>query len=226
MLVIFLRAGILYLVLILSIRLMGKRQLGEMEPAEFVVSMLLANLAVVPMQEPGIPLLWGLVPILVVLAIELLVSVLIYHSAAARRFFCGKPVILVEKGRMLQENMKKTRVNPDELTEYLRLQGVVDLASVQYAILETGGSISTLLKPKYAPAPAKDGGVKVEPLRLPVALVMNGRVMTENLAVAGRTRAWVEEQLARMGCRPEDVFFFTAEPGGRLYLSVREGAEG
>ena len=127
---------------------------------------------------------------------------------------------------MLQENMKKTRVNPDELTEYLRLQGVVDLASVQYAILETGGSISTLLEPKYAPAPAKDAGVKVEPLRLPVALVMNGRVMTENLAVAGRTRAWVEEQLARMGCRPEDVFFFTAEPGGRLYLSVREGAEG
>jgi len=225
MLVTFLRAGILYLVLILSIRLMGKRQLGEMEPAEFVVSMVLANLAVVPMQEPGVPLLWGLVPILVVLAAELLVSVFVYHSVAARRFFCGKPVILVENGRMLQENMKKTRVNPDELMEYLRLQGVVDLSTVRYAILETGGSISTLLEPRYAPASAKDAGVKVEPLQLPVTLVMNGRLMRENLSAANRSRAWVEGQLARMGCRLEDVFFFTAEPGGRLYLSVREDRE-
>jgi len=226
MLISLLRAAILYLILILSIRLMGKRQLGEMEPTEFVVSMLLANLAAVPMQEPGIPLLSGLIPILTVLAIELLLSVWTFHSVGVRRFFCGKPVILVENGKLLQENLKKTRVNPDELTEYLRLQGVVDLSTVQYAILETGGSISMLLDPKFAPAPAKDAGVHTQRVQLPVALVMNGRLLRENLALAGRSRAWVEEQLSRYNCRVQDVFFFTAEPGGRLYLSVREGAAG
>ena len=123
MLISFIRTMILYTILIVVIRLMGKRQLGEMEPMEFVVTMLLANLAAVPMQETGIPLLSGLIPILVVLSMELLLSVLVYHSVGARRLLCGKPVILMENGRLLQENLKKTRITPDELTEFLRIEG-------------------------------------------------------------------------------------------------------
>ena len=142
MLISFIRTMILYTILIVVIRLMGKRQLGEMEPMEFVVTMLLANLAAVPMQETGIPLLSGLIPILVVLSMELLLSVLVYHSVGARRLLCGKPVILMENGRLLQENLKKTRITPDELTEFLRIEGVTDLASVKYAILETSGQVS------------------------------------------------------------------------------------
>ena len=134
MLISFIRTMILYTILIVVIRLMGKRQLGEMEPMEFVVTMLLANLAAVPMQETGIPLLSGLIPILVVLSMELLLSVLVYHSVGARRLLCGKPVILMEHGRLLQENLKKTRITPDELTEFLRIEGITDLASVKYAI--------------------------------------------------------------------------------------------
>ena len=134
MLISFIRTMILYTILIVVIRLMGKRQLGEMEPMEFVVTMLLANLAAVPMQETGIPLLSGLIPILVVLSMELLLSVLVYHSVGARRLLCGKPVILMENGRLLQENLKKTRITPDELTEFLRIEGITDLASVKYAI--------------------------------------------------------------------------------------------
>lgn len=113
MLISFLRTIILYLLLIASIRLMGKRQLGKMEPTEFVVTMLVANLAAVPMQESGIPLLAGAVPILVVLAMELLLSVLSYHSIKFRRLICGKPVILIENGRLMQRNLQKTRVTPD-----------------------------------------------------------------------------------------------------------------
>ena len=134
MLITLIRTVLLYLLLIFSVRLMGKRQLGEMEPMDFVVSMLIANLAAVPMQETGIPLLAGAIPILLVLAMELLLSVCIFHSVPLRRLLCGKPVILIENGRLLQENMRKTRINPDELTEYLRLQGVVELSQVQYAI--------------------------------------------------------------------------------------------
>ena len=155
MLISLIRAVVLYLALILVVRLMGKRQLGEMEPMEFVVTMLLANLAAVPMQETGIPLLSGLIPILVVLSMELLLSVLVYHSVGARRLLCGKPVILMENGRLLQENLKKTPITPDELTEFLRIEGVTDLASVKYAILETSGQVSVLPYAKFKPASAK-----------------------------------------------------------------------
>lgn len=222
LLISFIRAVILYLALILAVRLMGKRQLGQLEPTEFVVTMLIADLASVPMQNEGIPLLSGLIPILVVLSIELLLSVLVYHSVRARRFFCGRPVILVESGKILQANMKKTRINPDELTEYLRLAGVTDITGVKYAILETNGSLSVLPEPRTVPASAKDAGIRVDPLQLPITIISGGRLLEENLIHAGRSRAWVDAQLSSHGCALRDVYLMSVEPSGKLYLSIRE----
>ena len=222
MLISLIRAVILYLALILTVRLMGKRQLGEMEPMEFVVTMLIANLAAVPMQETGTPLLAGLLPILVVLAMELILSVLIYKSVPMRRLLCGKPVILIENGRILQQNLRKTRVNTDELSEYLRIQGVTDLSQVQYAILETSGSISTFLYPKYEPAPAKDAGVQVSGRKLPVTVISSGRLLRENLPVLGRDEAWVQRVLQNYNCRVQDVYLLTSEPDGKLYFAAMQ----
>ena len=220
MLISLIRAVILYLALILVVRLMGKRQLGEMEPMEFVVTMLIANLAAVPMQETGTPLLAGLLPILVVLSVELVLSVLTYRSVRMRRFLCGKPVILIENGRLLQQNLKKTRVNTDELAEYLRIQGVTDLSQVQYAILETSGAISTFLYPKYEPAPAKDAGVQVSGRKLPITVIASGRLMRQNLPLLGRDEAWVQEILKNYNCRVQDVYLLTSEPDGKLYFAA------
>ena len=225
MLVSFARAVILYLALILVIRLMGKRQLGQMEPTEFVVTMLIADLASVPMQDEGIPLLSGLIPILVVLAIELLLSVLVYHSVPMRRFFCGKPVVLMHDGKLEQQNLRKTRVTPDELTEFLRLQGVTDLTTVQYAILETNGSVSVLPYPKHAPASAKDAGVQASPLALPVTVVSHGQLLHDNLQAIGKTRSWVEQTLANYNCRIPDVLLLTCDKTGRLYLAMQKEAQ-
>lgn len=222
MLICFFRAVILYLVLILVIRLMGKRQLGQMEATEFVVTMLIADLAAVPMQDESTPLLDGLIPILVVLAIELILSVWVYHSIPIRRFFCGKPVILIENGKLLQKNMRKTRVNPDELTEHLRLRGVVDISSVRFAILETNGSVSVLPQSKYTPASAKDAGIETQEVNLAYTLVSQGKLMRHNLRLAGRTEAWVEEQLQKHNCRLCDVFLLTADESGKLYFSVKQ----
>ena len=224
MLIAFVRSVILYLVLIFVVRLMGKRQLGEMEPMEFVVSILIADLASVPMQDSGIPLLSGLIPILIVLAIELLLSVGIYHSVHLRRVFCGKPVILIEHGKLLQKNMKKTRVNPDELTEFLRIQGIVDITTVKYAILETNGAISTLLYPKYEPAAAKDAGVQLDELQLPITLISGGKLLKHNLKLLGKTQSWLDEQLKNYNCTARSVYLMTAEPGGKLYLSIKQEA--
>lgn len=222
MLISLIRAVILYLALILTVRLMGKRQLGEMEPMEYVVTMLIANLAAVPMQETGTPLLAGLLPILVVLSVELLLSVLSYRSVGLRQFLCGKPVILIENGRLLQENLKKTRVNTDELTEHLRLQGITDLSQVQYAILETGGAISTFLYSKYEPACAKDAGIQVDARKLPVTVISSGKLLKKNLPLIGRDEAWVREVLDAYHCTVQEVYLLTSEPGGKLFFAARK----
>lgn len=222
MLIYLFRSVILYFALILAIRLMGKRQLGQLEPTEFVVTMLIADLASVPMQNEAIPLLAGLIPILTVLAIELLLSVWVYHSVPVRRFFCGRPVILIRDGRLLQGNMKKTRLNTDELMQNLRQQGVTDITTVAYGVLETNGTISVLPDPRYAPASAKDAGVKVKPQELPYTLISDGKLLEENLRLSGLGKAWVDAQLKSHNCRLEDVFFLSARPSGQLYLSIRE----
>lgn len=224
MLICFFRTMILYFLLILVIRLMGKRQLGEMGPTEFVVAILIADLASVPMQDLAIPLLSGIIPILTILAGELLLSVLCYYYPAMRRLFSGKPVILMEDGVLLQRNLEKTRITPDELTEMLREKDVVDLRTVQYAILETNGQISALLYPEHKPASAKDAGIQAQALNLPVTLISSGRLLRENLPVAGRTEAWVQKVLKSHGCNVTQVYLLTVEPGGQLYLSMKEQA--
>ena len=220
MLISLIRAVVLYLALILVVRLMGKRQLGEMEPMEFVVTMLIANLAAVPMQETGTPLLAGLLPILVVLSVELVLSVLTYRSVGMRRFLCGKPVILIENGRLLQQNLKKTRVNTDELAEYLRIQGVTDLSQVQYAIREASGAMASFRSPKWAPAPARDAGGRGGGGRLPITVIASGRLMRQNLPLLGRDEAWVQEILKNYNCRVQDVYLLTSEPDGKLYFAA------
>ena len=152
MLLSYLRTMVLYLVLIGVIRLMGKRQIGEMEPSEFVVTMLVANLASIPMQDGGIPLYSGLVPILTVLGMELILSALSLKSVALRRALCGKPVILIENGHILQKNLEKTRITLDELTGHLREKDTLSLEPVQYALLETSGTPSVFPFPADPPA--------------------------------------------------------------------------
>ena len=151
------RTLFLYLVLIFAVRLMGKRQIGEMEPAEFVVTMLVANLAAIPMQDGAIPLYSGLVPILTVLGMELVLSGLILRSVRLRQLLCGKPVILIDNGKILQENLKSARINLDELTGQLRAKDVLDIRTVQFAILETSGDLSVFPYPKEKPASADSG---------------------------------------------------------------------
>ena len=223
MLICLFRTVILYALLILVIRLMGKRQLGEMGPLEFVVAILIADLASVPMQDLAIPLLSGIIPILTILAAELLLSVLCYRFPIWRRLFSGKPVILMENGTLLQKNLSKTRITPDELTELLREKEVVDLHTVQYAILETNGQISALVYPEEKPASAREAGIPVQPMGFPVTIISSGRLLRENLPVAGRTEDWVEGVLRDHRCRVRGRL--SADRGARRAdLSQRPGA--
>ncbi len=220
----YLRTGLLYLVLIMVIRLMGKRQIGQMEPMEFVVTMLVANLASVPMQDGGIPLFSGLIPILTVLGMELVLSFLSMRSLIFRRALCGKPVILVENGKILQNNLRRTGVTLDELTSHLRQHDVLDPRTVQYAILETDGNLSVFPYPKEKPASAKDAGIQAGKQLLPITLVADGHLLEENLPILGRDTAWVEQALAEKDATVDTTWLFTSDWEGHTIFYRKEGA--
>lgn len=225
MLLSYIRTILLYLVLLVVIRLMGKRQVGQMEPTEFVVTMLLANLAAIPMQDSGIPLFSGLVPILTILGAELVLSALALRSIWLRRLICGKPVILIENGRILQENLRRTRVTLDEPTGHLREKDVLDLRQVQYAILETNGNVSVFLYNKYNPASASDAKVKVQDQYLPVTIVSDGVLLRENLNKADKDGDWVRKVLRSHNVTLEDTWLLTVDAADTVFFIRREAAK-
>ena len=218
----YLRGIILYLVLIFAVRLMGKRQIGQMEPSEFVVTMLVANLAAIPMQDGGIPLFSGLVPILTVLGVELVLSWLTLRSVALRRFLCGKPVILIDNGVLLQDNLRQTRVTLDELTGHLREKDVLDITQVQYAILETDGNLSVFPFPKNKPAAARDAGIQVKQQSLPVTIIEDGYLSRENLARAGKDEIWLEKVLRQHSANGNSTMLLTVDASDKIYWLGKE----
>ncbi len=223
MIISYIRTIVLYLVLIWVIRVMGKRQIGEMEPSEFVVTMLVANLASIPMQDGGIPLFSGVVPILTVLGMELILSVLSMRSIRLREILCGKPVILIENGHILQDNLRKTRVTLDELTGHLREKDVLDLKTVQYAILETDGNLSVFPYPKEKPASAADAGIHPRKQYLPITIVSDGRLLHENLKKSGKTVSWVERTLKSHNAALSETWLLTVDAGDNILFLPKEG---
>lgn len=206
--------------------MLGKRQIGQLEPSELVVTVLISELAAIPMQDIGIPLLSGIIPIITLVSIEIIITVVSMKSLKIRSALCGKPVIVIENGRVLQQEMKKLRFTLDELTECLRLNQVTDIASVQYAILETNGQLSVLLKPSDAPPKAKDMGVKPPKLELPVIVINDGRLMRDNMEFLGLNDHWLETQLKLGGVKTiEDVFILAAEKGGKTFFAKREKSD-
>ena len=211
MILAYLRTIILYLVLILSMRLMGKRQIGQMEAGEFVVAMLIADLAAVPMQDSSIPLLSGLVPLITVLGLELVLSFLVLKSVALRRLLCGKPVILIDNGKVLQENLRRTRLTLDELVSHLRQKDILDLNTVQYAILETDGNLSVFPFPENRPASACDAGISVPKQYLPITIIEDGRLSREDLQRSGKDMPWLRKILGSRRARQETTLLLTVD---------------
>ena len=218
----YLRTVVLYLLLLAVIRLMGKRQIGQMEPSEFVVTMLVANLASIPMQDGGIPLFSGVVPILTVLGAELILSVLSMKSLRFRKLLCGKPVILIENGTILQQNLRKTRITLDELTGHLREKNVLDLRSVQYAILETNGNLSVFPFPKDRPASAREAGVQTKKQYFPITVVSDGKLLRENLKIAKKDTRWVQRVLKEQQAQLQDTWLLTVDGADHIYFCRKE----
>ncbi len=219
------RSVVLYLILIIGIRLMGKRQVGELEPSELVLALLVADLASVPMQDFGIPLVYGIIPILTLLCVTMVLSVLTTRSIRFRSMLCGKPSIIVRDGVLDQREMRRNRLTIDELNEEFRLNGILDLSTVKYAILETNGHISTVLFPQAQPVTAGQMNVPPDQVELPWVIINDGRLIFKNLYEAGLDRTWLERELAQRQVRAcRDVFLLSVDRKRHVQFIPREGA--
>ena len=218
------RTIILYLIIIGGIRLMGKRQVGELEPSELVVSLIIADLAAVPMQDYGIPLLTGVIPILALLALTMILSVLTMKSVRFRILLCGRPSIVIRNGVVDQKEMSRNRLTVDELLEELRSKGYTDPAAVKYAVLETIGLLSVLPYEAQKPPTAQQLNMKVQEPGLPLVVVSDGRLLEHNLSALGYDRVWLEQELALRGCSGAgEVFLLLADEKNTVYLAKKEG---
>ena len=217
------RTIILYIFIIIGIRLMGKRQVGELEPSELVLSLIIADLASVPMQDYGIPLLTGILPILALLAMTMILSVLTMKSVRFRALMCGRPSIVIRDGQVDQREMARNRLTIDELLEELRAKGYTDPATVKYAILETNGQLSVLPYAYQKPPTAQQLQVSAEESGLPLVVISDGRLLEHNLRALGRDRKWLDQRLEERGCSGlEAVFLLLVDQTGSIYLARKD----
>ena len=217
------RTIILYIFIIIGIRLMGKRQVGELEPSELVLSLIIADLASVPMQDYGIPLLTGILPILALLAMTMILSVLTMKSVRFRALMCGRPSIVIRDGLVDQREMARNRLTIDELLEELRAKGYTDPATVKYAILETNGQLSVLPYANQKPPTAPQLQVSAEESGLPLVVISDGRLLEHNLRALGRDRKWLDQRLEERGCSGlEAVFLLLVDQTGSIYLARKD----
>lgn len=224
MLTAFARTVILYILIMLGIRLMGKRQIGELEPSELVLTMMISDLATVPMQDFGIPLLAGVIPIITLLSLSMLLSQLSLRSLRFRALVCGTPTVLIQNGKLQQNAMRKNRYTLDELLEELREQGVFNLEDVKYAILENSGQLSVLTWTQQQPPTAEQLNLKLQDkATLPVILVNDGRVLTQNLAACGKDYAWLQKTLSQQQLTShKEVFLLTLDECGNTVCIKKE----
>lgn len=221
----FFRTILLYGILIVGIRAMGKRQIGELEPVELVLMLLISDLAAVPMQDFGIPMLNGAVPIVTLLSLSMLLSFFSMRSVRFHRLICGNPTTLIRNGVIREEALRRNRFTLDELLDELRAQGVTDLTTVKYAVLETNGQLSVLLYPDEAPLTARQMGRMVEDeVFLPAVIVNDGHVLKNGLRDRKLDMTWLETTLRERGFRsPREVLLLTVDDTGKVLCVGKDG---
>jgi len=221
-LVVFARTLILYTLVVVVMRIMGKRQIGQLQPFELVVAILISELAAVPMQNTGIPLVNGIIPILTLLMAQIVISVISLKSTKARAIICGKPAVLIENGKIREDEIRKEMYTLTDLLEQLRIKNVPNIADVEFAILETNGQLSIIPKSQKRPLCPEDLKVETKYEGLPLTLIIDGEVNDMNLKKAGLDREWLKSELSKFEINSfDDVLFASLDTSGNLYYQQK-----
>ena len=218
----FFRTAVLFFVTAIVLRLMGKRQLAQLQPYEVVITLMISDLATLPMADVEIPLLGGVVSILTLLLLHSLLSVLAFVSVGMRRLICGRPSVLVRKGKICEEELSRLCFDLSDLMEGIRAAGLIGLHETDCVVLETNGRLSVIPRAEHAPASAGQvlRHVDAQP-GVPVTVVMDGAVHAGGLTFYGHDRQWLQSQLERRGLKLEDVFFMSVDGEEEIVTVLR-----
>lgn len=221
---IFIRTLILYVLVVLVMRLMGKRQMGELQPFELVITIMISELAAVPMQNTGVPLINGIIPILTLLFLQTLITFGSLKSDFIKRLVCGSPTILIAKGRILEDALRKTQYSLNDLMEQLRIKGFFNIHDIEYAILETDGDISVIPKSQKRYVTPADLGIPTKYEGIPISVIVDGKIKVESLKYANLTLEQVLTEIKKRGVdNIRDVFFACIDPEGNWFVQKKEG---
>lgn len=223
MLLIFVRTIILYMLVLIVMRFMGKREIGQLQPFELAISIMIADLATIPMSEPGIPITNGIVPILGLLVMHLIISVINLKSIKMREIICGKPSILIYRGKIQEDSMKRERFTINELQERLRSNNIVNIGDVEFAILETSGQISVIQKPDKRNSIPEDFNIMPEYEGISYDLVIDGKIMKQNLKILEKDYNWLVKQVDKFGMKPEETLIATIDGKGNFFCQKKRG---
>ena len=224
MLITFFRSIVLYIIVLIVMRLMGKREIGQLQPFELAISIMIADLATIPMTETGIPIFNGIIPILGLLLMHLIISMINLKSSKGREIICGKPRILIYRGKIDANALKKERFTINELQEKLRSNNIVNLGDVEYAILETSGDVTVIQKPEKRGTIPEDFNIQPDYEGIPYDLVIDGKVMNKNLKLLGKNYNWLKKQVEKFGIKPEEALVVTIDGKGQIFCQKKESA--
>lgn len=222
MLINFVRAMVLYIIVLIVMRFMGKREIGQLQPFELVISIMIADLASTPMAEVGIPITSGIIPIFGLLVMHLIITVLNMKSSKAREIICGKPRILIYRGKIDENALRREKFTVNELQERLRGKDVTNLADVEYAILETNGEISVIQKPNKRNTTPEDFNIMPSYEGIPYDLVIDGQIMYKNLRAIGKNYEWLKKELKKQNIKPEEALVVTFNGRGEIFCQKKD----
>ena len=221
MIITFIRSIILYIIVLVVMRLMGKREIGQLQPFELAIPIMIADLASIPMSDSGIPITNGIIPILGLLVMHLIISIINMKSIKGRGIICGKPSILIYRGRIDEKVLKKERFTINELEERLRGNNIVNIGDVEYAILETNGQVTVIQKPDKRNTIPADFNIQPEYEGIPYDLVIDGKIMYDNLKQIGKNYEWLRKQVNKFNIKPEEALLVTLDGKGQMFCQSK-----
>ena len=222
MLITFFRSILIYIFVLIVMRLMGKREIGQLQPFELAISIMIADLASIPMTDSGIPISNGIISILGLLVMHLVISFINIKSIKAREIICGKPTILIYRGKINEKALIKERFTINELEERLRGNNVINLGDVEYAILETSGQVTVIQKPEKRNTIPEDFNIVPEYEGIPYDLVVDGKIMEQNLKIIGKNVQWLKKQVEKFNMKPEEAVIVTYDAKGQIFCQKKE----
>lgn len=219
------RTLLLYAVILGAVRLMGKRQISDLQTSELVVTLLISDIAAIPMQDTGQPLLSGLLPIAILIFCEIVTSVIMLKSSRARRLICGRPIVVINDGKIVQSELRRLRMTTEELCEELRQKDVFCLEDVSYAIVETNGRMSVIKRPEKDPPTAELCGLLPQDNGIEAVVVSDGSVSDFSLRLIRKSRGWLDGILRGKNVSVQEIFLMTANTAGQYRIIKKEGRQ-